>query len=124
MLSQPPFSDRINRDVVNALSLILVDRMHHHLDDVGIESTAQAAVGTVNHESHSLGFLVLHLQLMVHIRSTHQEALEDMFQHILVRQHVLYSHLCMMQFARSHHLHGTRNLTGTVDAGDASLNLF
>ena len=34
-------TDRINRDVVNALSLILVHCLHHHLDDIGIKSTAK-----------------------------------------------------------------------------------
>ena len=117
-------ADRIYRDVVNAMSLILVHRLNHHLDDVGVETTTQAAVRAIYDESHTLDFLVLHLQLMVHIRSTHQEALQDMLQHILIRQHILDSYLSMMQLAGCHHLHRTRNLTGTVDAGDASLNLF
>ena len=117
-------SDRIYRDVVNALSLILVHCMHHHLDNVGIESTTQAAVRTVYHKSYTLGFLVLQLQRMVDIRSTYQETLEDMFQHISIRQHILDSYLSMMQLTGSHHLHRTRNLTGTVNAGYASFNLF
>ena len=78
----------------------------------------------INHKSYTLGFLVLQLQRMVDIRSTYQETLEDMFQHISIRQHILDSYLSMMQLTGSHHLHRTRNLTGTVNAGYASFNLF
>ena len=63
-------TDRINRNVVNALSFILIHSMHHHLNDIGIESTAKRTIRTVNHKSNALNQLMLYFQFTLNRRST------------------------------------------------------
>ena len=59
-----------------------------------------------------------------HIRLCSKKCFQHSLKGLLVGKHTLNVLLRMMKFARSHHLHGTRNLAGAVDRSDSVFNFF
>ena len=114
----------IDENIVYFLSVVFIDGMLHHADCIGVESSAKRAVGRKDHQNHPLHLGVMHLENAFSVGRRYQERLQDVLQHVGVRQHALDSYLRMVQLARGNHLHGTRNLAGALHAGDAGLDFF
>ena len=97
--------------------------MEHRLDDIGIESATERRVGRENDQRNLLHRTLL-IERQLNIGCRYQERLEDMLQHIFIREHILDGRLGMVEFARSHHFHRTGDLPRAIDGSDATLDFF
>ena len=77
--------------------LVFRNRLLHEFDDVGVESTAQTTVRGKDHQC-DIFHLSLFLVHRVGFSIRREKGFENMLQHALVGQHLLYLHLCVVQF--------------------------